>query len=618
MSLSGFVTAVLPDRPERKHRWTTELCTSLVRQNDADSLAREFVGGLAAALDASVTLVVDSEAWHCATASATVEHRLHVVDELRELAERDSPGAYELCTDRAVAIVPVGEARARRGAVLLNGTDAAALEENARTVAEFAPLLDAALANLSTYRSLESLVEEEMTAAVRREEHIELLMDSMSDGLVVCELNGTVTGTQSRAARELLGNCQGKKIWDVLSGEGDPDMAEVAYEQLAENVLPFDVSAAMMPRQLEHEDRVLRLTYSEVVEAGTLAYVMVHVRDATAEVAAEKADSERRQLTNIVSHLIADHAGFTALLQEFDDLTSQLSSATDRAVVMRLLHTLKGSAALFGFDSVAECCHQLEQQLTDGRPLTPRDVEYLQGVWKKALAGIDTMLAGGAATEDLTVLRGEYNRLVTTLEQTRNVTDIRELISTWDNEAVRDLLATPARQAERIARSLGKTVKVVVEHNDVRILNVAQRDLFRNLVHLIRNALDHGIEPPEERVRLGKCETATLRITVERVQRDLVLEVEDDGRGIDWERVREAAKRRGLPCGTRADLIEALMSDGLSTRETATQLSGRGVGISAFSESCANLDARLEVNSEAGRGTVFRCTVSSDCAGESR
>jgi len=113
---------------------------------------------------------------------------------------------------------------------------------------------------------------------------------------------------------------------------------------------------------------------------------------------------------------------------------------------------------------------------------------------------------------DLLLLRGEYDRLCIALERAGTPEPVRELVASWENDAVRDLLVTPSRQAERLARSLGKRVQVVVEHNDARLPNAGAKMLFRNLVHLVRNAIDHGIETPEERARGGKAPVGRLLI----------------------------------------------------------------------------------------------------------
>ena len=133
--------------------------------------------------------------------------------------------------------------------------------------------------------------------------------------------------------------------------------------------------------------------------------------------------------------------------------------------------------------------------------------------------------------------------------------------------------------------------------------------LFRNLVHLVRNAIDHGIETPEERARGGKAPVGRLLITTLREASAFTVSVQDDGRGIDWDRVRALASERGLPASTPEELFAALASDGLSTRAQASEISGRGVGLGAVRQACEGLGGTFDIQSEPGSGTTFRCVI---------
>jgi chemotaxis protein histidine kinase CheA len=119
----------------------------------------------------------------------------------------------------------------------------------------------------------------------------------------------------------------------------------------------------------------------------------------------------------------------------------------------------------------------------------------------------------------------------------------------------------------------------------------------------VRNALDHGIETPDERRGCGKSPTATLTLSTRLEGEELVIAFADDGRGVDWNEIKELARRRGLPHVAQADLEDALFSDGLSTKGTVSEYSGRGVGMAAVAAATRDLDGRVHVHSEPGGGT---------------
>jgi two-component system chemotaxis sensor kinase CheA len=124
-------------------------------------------------------------------------------------------------------------------------------------------------------------------------------------------------------------------------------------------------------------------------------------------------------------------------------------------------------------------------------------------------------------------------------------------------------------------------------------------------VHIVRNAVDHGLEGAGERLALGKPASGRL-VFKARIESDtLTFEITDDGRGIDWAAIAERAKELGLPHGNQAELLQALCADGLTTRGIASELSGRGVGMASLQQRVKQLQGRLEVRSAKGVGTSW-------------
>jgi len=126
----------------------------------------------------------------------------------------------------------------------------------------------------------------------------------------------------------------------------------------------------------------------------------------------------------------------------------------------------------------------------------------------------------------------------------------------------------------------------------------------------VRNAVDHGLESPDERIAAGKPEAGRLQLVARYTNDALVIEVVDDGRGIVWDRVREKAEAAGLPSATEHDLVKALFSDGVSTADEVSETSGRGVGLAAVDSVVRELGGEIAVQSELGKGTRFTFTFS--------
>lgn len=170
---------------------------------------------------------------------------------------------------------------------------------------------------------------------------------------------------------------------------------------------------------------------------------------------------------------------------------------------------------------------------------------------------------------------------------------------------------TPPMDGARYAQALAKRcdkgeIDVRVDAGGVRLAARQWESVWAELVHVIRNAVDHGIEPEAERRRTGKPGRAVIHLRTAVVDGALTIEVEDDGAGIDWGAVRAAAAVRGLPHDSEEDLRRALFSDGLTTRHTVTNLSGRGVGLAALRREIEVRGGTAIVRSEVGAGASFK------------
>ena len=130
--------------------------------------------------------------------------------------------------------------------------------------------------------------------------------------------------------------------------------------------------------------------------------------------------------------------------------------------------------------------------------------------------------------------------------------------------------------------------------------------------HFVRNALDHGIEPSDEREVAGKPRAGRLEITLTASLAGVELRIADDGRGIHWESLRERALELGLPHETQADLEEALYADRVTTRTSATEISGRGLGMGAVLDVVRGCGGTITAESQPGVGTTFSCRFPAD------
>lgn len=173
------------------------------------------------------------------------------------------------------------------------------------------------------------------------------------------------------------------------------------------------------------------------------------------------------------------------------------------------------------------------------------------------------------------------------------------------------------RTAREVSARLGKPMRLEVSGVEERVDRGLLERLLDPLVHLVRNAVDHGLEPGEERRRSGKPAEGLLRLDIHRESEALLVSLEDDGRGIDVELIRQAAVERGLFSATEASLLDRvrlldlLTAPAFSTRREVSDVSGRGVGLDVVRSAVESLGGHLEMASEPGRGSRFTLVVPS-------
>ncbi|MFT5585375.1 MAG: two-component system chemotaxis sensor kinase CheA [Cognaticolwellia sp.] len=145
----------------------------------------------------------------------------------------------------------------------------------------------------------------------------------------------------------------------------------------------------------------------------------------------------------------------------------------------------------------------------------------------------------------------------------------------------------------------------------MRVDPLVLQPLWSAFAHAARNAVDHGIETPIERLAANKSAFGTLRLFCEVQGGNLCIELTDDGAGVDWRAVRAKAQKLGLPCETQAELTDALFHQGLSCKEQVSELSGRGVGLSALRHAAESLGGSVELETQASLGTTLRVRLPS-------
>lgn len=172
-----------------------------------------------------------------------------------------------------------------------------------------------------------------------------------------------------------------------------------------------------------------------------------------------------------------------------------------------------------------------------------------------------------------------------------------------------------ARVVRKLGREAGKDIRLSIAGAQTELDKLIVEELSDPLMHMVRNCIDHGVEPRAERIEQGKPAAGRIDLRAFQKGNRVVIEVEDDGRGMDWRQIRDTAVRRGLVTSdetremTMSEVLDFIFRPGFTTRSHATELSGRGVGMDVVKTNIARLSGMIDVDTAAGRGTKFAITL---------
>jgi len=261
---------------------------------------------------------------------------------------------------------------------------------------------------------------------------------------------------------------------------------------------------------------------------------------------------------------------------------------------------------LFGINTVGAICHTMEDDLIEqGERPSSASRKELHIRWQHIKKNLETVIGQGG--ENIEIEDREFELVLTDILSSKfSRKDIADRIRAWKLERAEVRLERIADQAKSIAKRLNKpALEVEVDAGDVRLDATYWAPFWSSFVHVVRNAVDHGIEDIDAREAAGKPNAGKLRLTTRSDDQGLVVSIADDGKGIDWDAVANKAQSLGIPANNQNDLVEALFSEGMSTRDAVNSYSGRGVGMGAVRAACNERQGQVQVLSQPGQGTTF-------------
>jgi two-component system chemotaxis sensor kinase CheA len=479
---------------------------------------------------------------------------------------------------------------------------------------------------------------------------ISSLLDNSGQGFLSFGLDLRVDGEYSGECRNIFGApIAGLPIGDLLypgDDAGRRNLTGNLQRILAEkDGFKTDLYISLMPAEFHLNGKFLRAEYRPIGK-GKLMLVLTDIT-ATRELERE-IHLERTRLGFIVS-AVRETRDFFEVLKTFEDfdnrgfeelLASDAPSLKILDEVYRVVHTFKALFQQLDFPRIPAALHAVESRLSEMRRagesperealrvLYPReelrgaldcDLKVLEdALGPEFLRGRDRIFITGEQAARLEALAGRLTEEKSGLLDGPALELLRELKRSR-RIGLKSLLGGYPKAALRIAERLGKTLRPFgVEGDDIPVDPDRLRGFTKSLVHVFRNAVVHGIETPDERVLLGKDEAGVIACSIARRGDEIILQISDDGRGLDAEAIRARAVSAGLRDSMEIRVLEdgavfpLIFEEELSTAGSVTDFSGRGIGLSAVKSALCALGGRIEIETEAERGTTLRFIVKSD------
>jgi two-component system chemotaxis sensor kinase CheA len=455
---------------------------------------------------------------------------------------------------------------------------------------------------------LEKIVELRTQELDARNQEMRLVLDNVEQGLLTLDRDGVMSSQKSAIVDSWIGTAvEGQRFVDLLAplAPATATAFEIAFEQTLMGILPLDVCLEQFPTKLKIGSRELSLSYTPITRDDELVQLLVVISDVTAAVERERLEAEQREVVQIFDRLLSDRAGFVEFFEEAQELVGNVASGRmELRALKRAIHTLKGNSLVFGVQSIAELCHEIETRIEEesGVP-SEAELEQLAERWHRLEQRLSTVLGDNAGR--IEVAPADYHRLLTGALRERPGPELARMVAELKFEPTSRRLERVSEQARRIARRLGKgEIDVRIDHGGLRLDPRRWSTFWSAFLHVVRNAVDHGLEQPQDRERLGKPRAGCLVLSTAREGAEFVIRVADDGKGVDWESVQKRAAAMGVPVASANEIEAALFLDGVSTAAEVTEVSGRGIGMGALRSACSERGGAMAISSNRGSGTT--------------
>jgi len=468
---------------------------------------------------------------------------------------------------------------------------------------------------IKAQKDLEDLVEKLEMLVDERTKAIRAILDNVQSGFLICNGETVIQPAYTKSCHDIFkrDDLEGMKLTEAMQlGPEEADHFMIMYGQVFEGFLPVDTALSQVPERFSIGERTFSIKGSALHdEKDTTHHIMFTIIDITLQEKIQRENELNLRLLDILRnkdyfvHFINDS-------RHNIELAKRNLAQGDQNNVRSEIHTIKGNAGGYKLDDIVNLIHDIEEkdkiELVDLDKIKEKFIEYLSHNY--------SMLKMSFAQEeekDIILRESELLELKYQLDQCDSLQEMSKLVYQFideaDNIEIANLVGSLPTMVERLAQNSAKLAEMVITGGHIRVDPEKMSPVLRNLSHLVRNSIDHGIEPFDKRG--GKPEKAMISLEFHKKQYGLYIKYSDDGEGIDAEQIAVKAVEKGIV--TESEIknysdkkkLELIFHPGFSTSQSVSTVSGRGVGMAAVKNCVDELGGSISIVTILNQGTTF-------------
>ncbi|MCX7841815.1 MAG: ATP-binding protein [Clostridia bacterium] len=481
---------------------------------------------------------------------------------------------------------------------------------------------------------------EEMHSSIRN------LMDNAGQGFLSIDGNFAVSEQYSRECISIFG-CEigGTNFIDLISPYLNDDQRNTVPSILKEvfggpEGAKVNVFLTLMPKELKIREKIIKLEYKVIENTGNKSLMLI-LTDITEKKELEQKMAEERNHLKLIVKAVSNQDDVISAIQRLREFFAKdavflLKSGQTKAMIVaelfRSVHTFKGDLSHLYLMNASSNLHKLEDSISAMSSrideISLKDLETfvsevdVEGIIEKDVKVINDILGEDYFNECehflipldvILTLEQLASNILSKEDHDKLIPEIRKLRC----HNIKEILRGFDDSIQNIALRLEKAVQsLAVKGDDVFIDKQKYQSFIKSLMHIFRNSIDHGIETPEQRVEIGKSETGKIDCEIKMGNdNSLTIIIRDDGRGIDYERIKKKAVEKGIYTSdsvrnlSSEQVADIIFLDEFSTKDSISIVSGRGVGLSAVRSEVERLGGIIKVKTEPGNGTEFIISI---------